>query len=153
MAARGGGRGAGGRRGAAAVEFAILLPLLALILFGIVQFGVAMYDKSVITSASREAARYAAVFRPDPRPDCDEIYAAAVQPYEQNLVTFSGSRTLARNCFNGATPAASGDVCADPGDVVAVEVVFPYRYFGIPGWVGNVVGPMRLAATTVMRCE
>jgi Flp pilus assembly protein TadG len=45
--------------GAAAVEFAILLPLLAGLVFGIIEFGLLLYNQQVITNASREGARAA----------------------------------------------------------------------------------------------
>ena len=45
------------QRGAAAVELAFILPFLAVLIFGMVEFGVMFYDKAVITNASREGAR------------------------------------------------------------------------------------------------
>jgi Flp pilus assembly protein TadG len=47
--------------GAAAVEFAVLLPLLVVLLFGFVQFGLATGDRIQADSAAREAARLAVV--------------------------------------------------------------------------------------------
>ena len=52
--------------GASAVEFAIVLPILVLLVFGIIEFSVALYDKAMITNASREGARAAIVFRVPP---------------------------------------------------------------------------------------
>jgi Flp pilus assembly protein TadG len=49
------------QRGAAAVEFALLLPLLVAIVFGISQFGIAFNNWIVITNAAREGARLASV--------------------------------------------------------------------------------------------
>jgi Flp pilus assembly protein TadG len=45
--------------GAAAVEFALLLPLLVLLLFGFIQFGTAFNTRIQATNAAREAARVA----------------------------------------------------------------------------------------------
>jgi Flp pilus assembly protein TadG len=56
-----GGRKAEGEKGAVAVEFAIVLPILVLILFGIIQFGIAFSQYEVYTGAAREGGRYAAV--------------------------------------------------------------------------------------------
>jgi Flp pilus assembly protein TadG len=44
-------------KGVAAIEFAILLPVLMLILSGAIEFGLAFYNKQVVTNASREGAR------------------------------------------------------------------------------------------------
>ncbi|GAB6060459.1 TadE family protein [Desulfonatronum parangueonense] len=43
--------------GVAALEFAIVLPLLILLFLGITEFGIAYYNKQVLTNASREGAR------------------------------------------------------------------------------------------------
>jgi Flp pilus assembly pilin Flp len=50
-----------GENGAAAVEFALLLPLLVLLLFGFIQFGTAFNARIQATNAAREAARLAVV--------------------------------------------------------------------------------------------
>jgi Flp pilus assembly pilin Flp len=50
-----------GQDGAAAVEFALLLPLLVLLLFGFIQFGLAFNTRIQATNAAREAARRAVV--------------------------------------------------------------------------------------------
>jgi Flp pilus assembly pilin Flp len=50
-----------GEDGAAAVEFALLLPLLVLLLFGIIQFGIAFNARIQATNAAREAARAAVI--------------------------------------------------------------------------------------------
>src|SRR5579885_3034732 len=49
--------------GQAMVEFALVAPLLFLILFGIVQFGVAFMHSVALTDAVRAGARQAAVSR------------------------------------------------------------------------------------------
>ena len=50
-----------GEDGAAAVEFALLLPLLVVLLFGFIQFGAAFNTRIQATNAAREAARLAVV--------------------------------------------------------------------------------------------
>jgi Flp pilus assembly pilin Flp len=47
--------------GAAIVEFALVMPILALIIFGIIDFGRAFYTVNNIISAVREGARYGAI--------------------------------------------------------------------------------------------
>lgn len=46
-----------GEYGAAAVEFAILVPILILLVFGIVEFGRAYHTQVTLTHAAREGAR------------------------------------------------------------------------------------------------
>lgn len=74
-------------RGAALVEFAILIPLLVMLLFGIVSAGLAFSHQLSLTHAAREAGRYAATlpvsnFNADPDPLrawLDEVAARAVE--------------------------------------------------------------------------
>jgi len=48
-------------RGSAAVEFALLLPVLLLLIFGIIDFGRALNAQITLTQAAREGARLAAL--------------------------------------------------------------------------------------------
>src|SRR5438132_12269139 len=48
-----------GRRGAAAVEFAIVLPVFVILVFGMIEYGRMVMVQQVITNASREGARRA----------------------------------------------------------------------------------------------
>ena len=57
---------AAGDEGQSAVELALVLPLLVLLLLGMVQVGLVVRDQVLLTHAAREAAREAAV---DPSPD------------------------------------------------------------------------------------
>lgn len=50
-------------RGATAVEFALILPLLLLVVDGVMEFSLVMYDKLILTNAAREAARAGAVIQ------------------------------------------------------------------------------------------
>jgi len=50
-----------GEEGAAAVEFALIVGLLFVILFGIMEFGLAFFETQNLRSATREGARAAAI--------------------------------------------------------------------------------------------
>ena len=63
-------------RGQTLAEFAVILLVLMLIVMGIVDFGRAVYARSVIASAAREGARYAVVH---PAASTDEIRAQALR--------------------------------------------------------------------------
>jgi Flp pilus assembly protein TadG len=66
-------------RGQTFVEFALALPILTVLLFGIIQFGVAFHDYVTITDAARAGARKAAVSRQtsDPPGACRAAVLAA----------------------------------------------------------------------------
>jgi Flp pilus assembly protein TadG len=57
-----------GQEGQAMVEFALVIPLLLLLIFGIIQFGILFNNYLTLTDAVRVGARQAAVSRslPDP---------------------------------------------------------------------------------------
>ena len=50
------------KRGQAIVEFALVLPLLLLLVVGLIEAGRAIFIYSSVTNASREAARYASAY-------------------------------------------------------------------------------------------
>jgi len=50
-----------GDEGAAAVEFALVLPILVVLLFGIIEFGMVFDAQLQVTHAAREGARMASV--------------------------------------------------------------------------------------------
>lgn len=51
-------------RGAAVVEFAILLPLLFIMAFGITEYGRAIYQYDTLTKSVRSASRYLSQYAP-----------------------------------------------------------------------------------------
>lgn len=78
------------QKGLAAIEFALVLPILLIIIFAIVELSTLLYDKAVITNASREVAR-AGIVNSTITDDQLKIYA---QNYCQNkLITFGSNST------------------------------------------------------------
>ncbi|HJS25647.1 MAG TPA: TadE/TadG family type IV pilus assembly protein [Actinomycetota bacterium] len=70
-------RPSNGQRGSSAVEFALVLPLVLLLLLALVQVGVLARDQLVLTQASRAGAREAAVEASDGAVE-DAVRGAAV---------------------------------------------------------------------------
>jgi hypothetical protein len=73
-------------KGTASVEFALILPLLLLMLFLIIEFSIILYDKAVITNASREGARHGIVNWGGPPPTVGQITATVDQYCASNLI-------------------------------------------------------------------
>jgi Flp pilus assembly protein TadG len=132
------------QKGASAIEFAIVLPVLLALLFGIVELSVLFYDKAVITNASREGARAGIAFAPTPLDDIG--IAGVVTTYcASNLITF-GSATA-------ATTTVSRGGSGSAGDPLTVTVNYPYQFLVLPNFVTALTGPVDLQAVTVMRME
>lgn len=136
-----------GKKGAALVEFAIVVPLLLLLVFGMIEFGVLLYDKAMITNASREGARAGVVFQ---RHTAAEI-TAVVQNYAgSNLITF------------GQPAAVTVTFDPDPGALTSgqpftVTVGYNFTFLVTPSlsryFAGDMAEGINLTATTVMRAE
>jgi Flp pilus assembly protein TadG len=132
------------QRGASAVEFAIVLPLLVIFVFGIIEFGVILYDKTMVTNASREAARRGIVFR-DPRVAIPEIQSV-VNNYTSGLMITFGSST-------GPTTTVPSGACVNHNDQLRVSVTYQYDFLLIPNFVSALPGTINIQAVTEMRCE
>jgi len=138
------------KNGTAIVEFAIVLPILLILVFGIIEFSLVLYDKAMITNASREGARAGIVFRADP--DTGDYYpltnaeiTAVVNKYLSNyLITFGGPKT--------ATTIITRDG-SSPGGELKVNVAFSYNFLVLPNFVSSLVNPINLNAVTSMRFE
>jgi Flp pilus assembly protein TadG len=143
-----------GERGAAVVEFAIVVPLLLILLFGIIEFAIILYDKAMLTNASREGARAGIVYTFDPNNSSgpnhplDAQIAQVVQTYCQNkLLTFNPSGS---NVTVNISRTGTGD---DAGDSLRVTVNYNYDFLALPSFVAALAGGINLQATTIMRLE
>ena len=122
-------------RGNAVVEFAIILPILLLVLFGITEFGRAWMTVNVLYTACREGARLAVVTGPD---------VPAVIARVQDVLD---AATITATSISVTGP--------DPGDTQRrVTVTASADFAVIPG---NILGPFSgtipLQASTSMRHE
>jgi len=124
--------------GVAAVEFALLLPIILLILVGTIEFGLMMFTQEVLTNASREGAR-AGIIQVIPKPTDADIKDVVVN-YAQN----------ARVALTPADVAVAGAGGVFPNPLT-VTVTYNYNFL-VPGLFG--LGPtLQLTAQTVMRHE
>lgn len=74
------------QRGAAAVEFALLLPVVMALFMGALELGLVLYDKAVLTNATREGARAGIVLR-NPKPTVAEITSLVLQKSQGSLIS------------------------------------------------------------------
>lgn len=84
-------------KGAALVEMAIILPILFLIVFGIFEFGRAMFIINTLNNAAREGARRAAVMT---APINIDEYVTSCIPFDKTgLAIVTNSTTTGPNPF------------------------------------------------------
>jgi hypothetical protein len=137
------------QRGTSAVEFAIILPLLVVFIFGIIEFGLVFYNKAMVTNASREAARSGIVYR-DPPVTVAEIQGVVDSYCGGMLVSFGGNP--------GAVTTVPSGECTNHGDELVVNVAYQYEFLLIPDFLaaffsGGMPGIIDVSAVTRMRCE
>lgn len=97
-----------GEEGAAAVEFALVVGLLFVLLFGIMEFGLAFFELQNLRSSAREGARAAAIGG-----NRAEVRTALVQGASGSLP--SG--------YDGFTPAGNGPYCTTKGAEIKVTLL------------------------------
>ena len=125
------------RRGAAAVEFAVVAPLFLLLVFGMIEYGRMVMVQQVITNASREGARVGV------------LEGTSNQEVLDRVTGFlnSGSITGANITVTPTNPETAAF-----GDPVTVTVDIPFSQVS---WLPSpmYLGGRTLSATTVMRRE
>ena len=136
------------RKGASAIEFAIILPVLVVLLFGIVEFSILLYDKAMITNASREGAR-AGIIYDVPRPNDAEIKEVVKVYCGTHLINLGSAASLEDDDIT-ITITRTG---SSSGDTLQVKVEYQYDFLVIPNFIGNLAGGINLGAETTMRME
>lgn len=134
------------QKGATAVEFAMVLPVLILLILGIIEFSLLLFNKQVITNAAREGARAGIVQAPT-RVTEPEIITKVNTYCFNHLITWGGKTTPD---VTSTAPCPAG---AYSGADLTVTVKFHYTYLALPDFVSSLIGGTDLTAESVMRCE
>ena len=138
------------RRGQALAEFALILPVLFLLIAGIITFGRGWNIKQAVTDATREGARYYVV------QDAAMTYADVETKIKERLALDRIPTTDPPTTIT--MPAATNFHCADPlakGAEMQVTVATQYDmgFVGaFMGWVGG-SNTITIQSTTTMRNE
>lgn len=127
-------------RGAAAVEFALVVPVLILLIFGSIEFGLAIQARTMIGNAAREGVRVASLGG-----SVADVQASALNA----LGSVSGTKTVAYTC---TTSGSSTCDPAAPGKNSVATVVVTLNYTGITGMFPQLTNAT-LTAASVMRIE
>lgn len=122
------------------MEFAILLPLIVLLLAGVIEFGFMFFNKAVITNATREGARAGITGVGD-----SEIETIVKSYCNQNLINLGGT-----NEFDPDDPDDDLSISADADNDLTVRVEYGYDFL-----LGSILGfsMTKIVGQTVMRME
>ena len=167
-------------RGQALVEFAMVLPLLMLLIFGIIEFALINASIGAFNFATQDAARFAAIAGPtDPNADAtmlaqeilpriNGIVAAQLQTVEVFKANEDGScfgGTFSFPCpaqndhfFTAQTSQWTGQWTPDKrndqlvtGDYLGVRITYVYTY--ITAFFATVSPAVQLSAESIQRVE
>ena len=130
-------------RGQALVEFALVLPLILMLLLGILEFGRAWNEHQVVTDAARAGARLAALA--DPNITSDSVQAVVAQSLA-NAGIAPVTATL--------DPAQPNNAAS--GTPVTVQIGVPYEFFllgPLLRWTTTAERVVTLSARATMRKE
>jgi hypothetical protein len=119
--------------GAALVEAALIMIPFLLLLFGVIEFGLLLYDQQVINNAAREGARAGIVVsnsRSD-TPEFDAVIQTEVINYAKNYLVTFGADKFGDNAadiiitkIKGPKPGSWGKF----GDILIVSASYEYKF-------------------------
>jgi Flp pilus assembly protein TadG len=138
-------------RGASAVEFALVMPILALVLVGIVNFAFVLAQQVSLNNAARQAARYAVV----DGPVCSQIETEG----KSSAATIGMSATQVPTPVISFCPTGSTTVKPCSGRPANTNITVTITRTGASNpWVisfppFNLLAAPTLSGTGVMRCE
>lgn len=139
------------RKGQSLVEFALVLPLLLLIVVGILEFGIAFRTFQVVTNAAREGAR-TAVLRTDL-----ETVEGVVTDYVRSGGLDDGRSdfVILFECEDrpGSAPNPGGGPPCSTGQTARVQVEYPISFAVLGVLLDRVIGPPTVRSTSEMRTE
>lgn len=133
------------RRGAAAVEFALVTPLFLLVLAGIMEFGQAFRIEHMLSNASRRGARAAVVDSATTTQVTQKVKTNCEQTLGVNQADVTAQ--IAVNGTVGADLSLAGE-----GDEITVTVSVPYSKVGI-GFYANIFSNATLSSTCTLEHE
>jgi Flp pilus assembly protein TadG len=139
------------QEGVAALEFALCLIPLLLIVGGIMDYGQLWYMESVLATASREGARYATRYQTDPATGV-RLAPSALTPSVQSYVSSKYAGLLPDDANLTVTPGDTGYTSTTQGAPVKIQVTAEKHWF----FLGNflpIQNPQLLSSSTVMSLE
>lgn len=135
-------------KGVAAVEFALVVPFLLVVLFGIIDFGFMLYDKAMLTNAAREGARAGIVLRETPM-SLSDVQDRAVAYCQNRMIRLGGGGS--EDCTAQAT--RTGTTSLQDRLTVSVDYTYDGPIVNLIGLIGGSLELGTMRSTAVMVYE
>lgn len=138
--------------GAALVEFAIIMPVLFLLLFGIIEFGSAYFQNLDVRHGAREGVRLFAVNSSPSNSETSPVRKIAREMCNRMDVDGSSPVRIVVDVNGALVPDATGDATVnDIGDEVTVTVT--KKLDQVTGFFGVLLKNIDLSTTVKTRLE
>jgi Flp pilus assembly protein TadG len=134
--------------GQALVELALALPVIVLLVFGLVDLGRAVYAWTAISNAAREGARLAIVNQAETAGVSEAAREAAEQATGLGIDPADPAQVAV--AYRSADLASA---CPARAIGCVAEVRVRYQFMPVTPVIGQIVGPITLAATTQIPIE
>lgn len=138
-----------GERGGAAVEFALIAPLLLLLVFGIVDFGWMLMKANLVSNTTRDAARMASLAGTYDEIESSveaSLESSGIDPADVDVV-ISCTNASGSNCDNSP---GSYDANATSGSTVTVTVTYTHDWITPIGAMCGLVGGESCVGDTIV---
>ncbi|MEA2696600.1 MAG: hypothetical protein QOI66_871 [Myxococcales bacterium] len=126
-----------GRRGAAAVEFALVLPLFVAVLFGVIEYGWVFYQHFGVASAVRDGLRVGATVPQNANPDPKTTAVKRTQDLLAGVGINAASVTINAKYFGSS-----------PSKTLTISATMPYKPL-----IGFVPVPANISYAMTMMLE
>jgi Flp pilus assembly protein TadG len=139
------------RRGATAVETALVLLPLLMFMFGIFEYGRLLMDWNLLDNAAREGCRYALANNQDTTISTDVTTIVTNYMAGRNT-SFSGFTVSVSGTHQGSTYTGNAVNILAPGDVITVTVSGNYKFLNIIPLL-SLPNSFTLTSSVTMICE
>ncbi|MEA2674722.1 MAG: hypothetical protein QOI92_1914 [Chloroflexota bacterium] len=148
-------------RGQSLVEFALIFPIIILLIAGFFEIGRAVFAYNMIANAARQGARVATVNQLADVTECDESWPID-DPYQPHW-SIRGCAILAAKTLGISTSNVSISYAAPPDTTLTctptlhvgciASVTVTYAYTIATPFVNKLIGPISMSQTSTMPVE
>lgn len=150
--------------GSEVIEFALILPFILLLFFGIVELALGFHDQAILVEASRAAARESVRYFSPPEvcstTTLETAMEGLVQTNIDRMFTWKGAKYAVKVDTDVVMKITTEDdnpitnLCSRiAGDTIKVTLTYRYQPHILPNFMNGALGELNIVATTTMRSQ